>query len=527
MKKLLYVFLLSPFLFSSVCYSQSISLTSLSSYSLCAGVTNFSVAYTTTGTFTNNQINVELSDKGGSFTNSQIIGSGTSSPIAATIPSNLPSGINYKVRLASISPVVRSNESSVITFSKISYLNIYNTQNDNITYNELNIMCTGRKLTITTALTDTSGMTFQWRKDGVNIIQAATYSKYKLSSQGRYAVSATQGTCPVINSPQGPYVYYYDSINWTTSVGVSGSATQCAGNSVSLFAAAYTDSVRYQWYRDNQVISGATNRNYTASQSGVYRYIGTDGGCVYDGTTGRFSIINTPVSVTLLDTLNRTNTAICTGGGLKLFATALGGDAPMQTYAWQKNNIAISGATANNYTATQSGTYKVTVTQTGCSSVNSSYILNYANTIPTPTLNALDTIRCSGQTSLINSNSNYVSNTLTYQWKRNNVNIVGANVRSYTANTTGNYSFSIIDNACNANSNPVGVRIGGVQQSLKTSNWTDITTWSCGNVPVLTDEVIINSGHLVTIPNNYASTIKKLIFKGGILSYGLNSSIGF
>ena len=162
------------------CFVQSITLGSLSTNSLCGGSTNFSVSYSTTGTFTNNQINIELSDKTGSFTNYQVIGSGTTSPIAATIPSNLPSGINYKIRLASVSPVVRSNESAAITFSKISFLNIYNTQNDNITYNELNIMCTGRKLTITTALTDTSGMTFQWRKDGVNITEAATYSKYKL-----------------------------------------------------------------------------------------------------------------------------------------------------------------------------------------------------------------------------------------------------------------------------------------------------------------------------------------------------------
>lgn len=527
MKKLLYVFILSTLLFSSACYSQSINLASLSTYSLCAGATNFSVSYTKTGLFTNNQINVEISDKDGSFVNYQTIGVGTSNPITVTIPSTLPSGINYKVRLASVTPVIRSNESAVITFSKISYLDIYNTQNDNITYNELNIMCTGRKLTITTALTDTSGMTFQWRKDGVNITQGATYSKYKLSSQGRYAVSAQQGTCPIISSPAGPYVYYYDSINWTTVIGVNGSTTQCAGNSVSLFAAAYTDSVSYQWYQDNQLITGATNRNYTATQSGTYKYIGIDGGCVYNGTTSRFSIINTPVSVSLLDTLNRMNTSICTGSGLKLFATSSGGDAPMQTYSWQRNNVNILGAIANDYIATQSGTYKVVVTQTGCSSASSTYVLNYTNVIPTPTLIASDTIRCTGQSASINSNSNYISTTLKYQWKRNNVSISGANLNNYTSNITGNYSLSIIDNTCNASSNAVSIRIGGVQQSIKTANWTDISMWSCGNIPVLTDEVIINLGHLVTIPNNYSSTIKRLIFKGGTLYHGLNSSINF
>jgi hypothetical protein len=270
------LFLLLP-LFSSI--GQSITLGSLSTYSLCGGSTGFSISYTRSGTFISTQVRIELSDKNGSFTSPQTLATSSSNPISVSIPSSNPSGVNYKIRLVTVSPIVQSAESSAITFSKITSLNIYNTQNDDITYNELNIMCTGRVLTITTALTDTSGMTFQWKKDGVNISQSGNYSKYRLSSQARYTVSATQGTCPTINSPYGPYVYYYNTINWNTVVVVNGSTNQCNGNGVGLFAAAYTDSISYQWYRDNAQIPGATSRNYTATQSGVYKYVGLDGGC--------------------------------------------------------------------------------------------------------------------------------------------------------------------------------------------------------------------------------------------------------
>jgi trimeric autotransporter adhesin len=523
MKKLLYVFLLSPFLFSSVCYSQSISLTSLSSYSLCAGVTNFSVAYTTTGTFTNNQINVELSDKGGSFTNSQIIGSGTSSPIAATIPSNLPSGINYKVRLASISPVVRSNESAVITFSKITSLNIYNTQNDDITYNELNIMCTGRKLTVTTALTDTSGMTFQWGKDGVNILQSGNYSKYTLSSQARYTVSATQGTCPTINSPYGPYVYYYSTINWNTVVVVNGSTNQCNGNGIGLFAAAYTDSISYQWYRDNAPISGATSRNYTATQSGVYKYVGLDGGCNYNGNTPQLNIVPS-TSIEVTDTLNRNLVNVCTGSIIKMFAKLTGGNNTAISYSWQRNGSNILGANNSSYVANQSGTYKAIATQSNCITNSSIFTLNQNSTISNPTIIFTDSVKCAGQT--IHLSTNYYTNSAIFQWKKDNVNIIGANSSSYNATLTGNYNLSVIDNTCNSESSSKDLTIGGFQQSIKTSSWTDNSTWSCGSIPSLTDEVIINTGHIVSIPDNYSSVIKKLILKGTLL-HGNNSVIGF
>lgn len=522
MKNLYLIVLLVFAIFPSNTFGQSISLGTISTNALCKGSTNLTIAYSLSGTFVNNQVSVLISDKDGSFINAQTLAISATSPISATVPSNYPSGVNYKIKLVTASPAVQSAESGSITFSPISTLNIYNTKNDNITYNELNIMCTGRVLTITTALTDTSGMTFQWKKDGVNIA-GATSSKYRLNSQGRYTVSATQGNCPTINSPYGPYVYYYNTINWTTSVGVSGSTTQCNGGSVGLFAAAYTDSVGYQWYRDNQIITGATSRSYIATQSGVYKYVGLDGGCNYNGTTPRLSIINTPISVSVVDSLNRTTANICSGSNIKLMANTLGGDSQNLSFSWQKNNITISGANSSTYITNQAGTYKSIVTQLNCGNTSASYNLATTNLLQT-SITSVDSVKCLGQS--ITLSSNYYTPTALYQWKKNNQNILGANSQNYNASLSGAYTLSISDYSCNGTSNIKTLQIGGIQQSLKTSSWTDLSTWSCGTIPTSIDEITINTGHIVTIPDNYSSMIKKLILKGSLL-HGINSKIEF
>lgn len=60
------------------------------------------VGYTTTGTFTGS-FDVQLSDSSGSFTNSVIIGSGTSSPIGVTIPYTTTTGAQYRMRVVNLS----------------------------------------------------------------------------------------------------------------------------------------------------------------------------------------------------------------------------------------------------------------------------------------------------------------------------------------------------------------------------------------------------------------------------------------
>ncbi|MCS7189690.1 MAG: PKD domain-containing protein [Bacteroidia bacterium] len=83
---------------------------------MCAG-SGLSVSFSTSGTFSpTNTFQVELSDAAGSFANPTVIGTGTSSPIACLVPSNIPSG-SYRVRVTSTSPVAVSNDEPIQVIS--------------------------------------------------------------------------------------------------------------------------------------------------------------------------------------------------------------------------------------------------------------------------------------------------------------------------------------------------------------------------------------------------------------------------
>ncbi|MCJ8163894.1 SBBP repeat-containing protein [Pontibacter sp. E15-1] len=77
---------------------------------LCPG-SSVNIPFTTTGEFgSGNVFTVELSDASGSFGNAVAIGSGTQSPIAATVPSNLPLGKSYRIRTLASEPAITGSD---------------------------------------------------------------------------------------------------------------------------------------------------------------------------------------------------------------------------------------------------------------------------------------------------------------------------------------------------------------------------------------------------------------------------------
>jgi hypothetical protein len=113
----------------------------------------------------------------------------------------------------------------------------------------------------------------------------------------------------------------------------------------------------YQWYKNGVIVAGATNGSYTASTSGNYAAI-ISNGCATD-TVGPVSIVNPPNPVI---TLVGTST-LATGS----FAA----------YQWYKNGVAIAGATSSTYSYSTPGVYTVKVTDGhGCSVVSASYTVS-------------------------------------------------------------------------------------------------------------------------------------------------------
>lgn len=140
------------------------------------------------------------------------------------------------------------------------------------------------------------------------------------------------------------------------------------------------------------------------------------------------------------------NTTFCQGGSVVLNANTGTG----YTYLWKLNSVVISGANTSSYTATQAGSYTVTINGTATSS-------------PTVvTVNPLPT------TPTLVYTANVLSTTggpyTTYAWYLNNTAITGATNATYTATQNGAYKVTVTNSfGCSATSTSINVTIVGIQ----------------------------------------------------------------
>ncbi len=136
-----------------------------------------------------------------------------------------------------------------------------------------------------------------------------------------------------------------------------GAATLCGGSPVNLSVVTTATGLTYQWFKNGLAISGATNSGYTATTSGNYTAI-ISNGCIAD-TLATVAILAAPRP--LITPIG--STTLSTGS----FAS----------YQWYINGVAISGATNSTYSYSAPGVYTVRVTDVnGCSATSSGYTVS-------------------------------------------------------------------------------------------------------------------------------------------------------
>jgi hypothetical protein len=136
-------------------------------------------------------------------------------------------------------------------------------------------------------------------------------------------------------------------------------------------------------------------------------------------------------------------TTFCAGGSVTLNANT----APGLTYQWQKDGVDISGAIANQYSASTQGQYRVRVTNNGCSSISSAISVT-VNSAPIATASsASPTTICEGGSVALNANAGAG---LSYQWMLNGNDISSANSADFTASSAGSYSVRVTSNGCSS-----------------------------------------------------------------------------
>ena len=246
---------------------------------------------------------------------------------------------------------------------------------------------------------------------------------------------------PALSGPDNGTNITVNTVPAKPAITAGGATTFCAGGSVTLTAPA--GFTAYSWS------NGATTQSITATQGGVYTVVVANSGC------------SSPVSDAVAVTVNPTpatpvvtasgSTTLCQGSSVTLTATAA------TTYKWYLNGNIITGATAQSYTASATGSYTVIVTNaSGCPATSAATSVT-VNPIP-----ATPVITVSGTTTFCAGSSVTLTATAasSYQWYRDGNVINGSTTQSYIALATGSYTVTVTNpSGCSATSAPTVVTV--------------------------------------------------------------------
>ncbi|HKR05476.1 MAG TPA: T9SS type A sorting domain-containing protein [Bacteroidia bacterium] len=306
--------------------------------------------------------------------------------------------------------------------------------------------CAGSSVTL--SVPSSAGLTYHWKLNGTNIPGATNYN-YPATSAGSYTVNISNGMCSgTTSTAKTVTVNPLPAVNVTAN----GSTTFCDGANVYLNATP-TGNYFYQWKKSGSNIFHANGNYYAATTAGSFTVTMQD---TY-GCRATSSSVVTTVNPSPNPAITAGGpTSFCAGGSVTLSAPAPGNRA----YQWHKNFINISGATASSYVATESGTYRVSVTNTltGCTKSTTNGTVVTKKAVPPATITPQGpTTFCAGGNVVLQANT---GSGFSYKWKKGSNYISGATLSSYTAAIAGTYRIEITKtNGCSKTSSGVVVTV--------------------------------------------------------------------
>ena len=231
--------------------------------------------------------------------------------------------------------------------------------------------------------------------------------------------------------------------------------TLCSGRSANLkVVASGTAPLTYQWRKNQHNISGATSS--TLALTGVSSSDAANYDCVVTNTCGSAtsSAVTVAVNTPPVISVQPQSASLCTGAPVTLSVRAPGAIA--KSFQWRKNAVNISGATANNFTifspqTTDAGNYDCVVTNACGSTTSSTAVLSVNAGVPTVTVQPQPLTICAGSTATFRLRAPGPGKK-TFQWRKNGVDISGANGNVFTINSaalgdSGRY-ICLITNSC-------------------------------------------------------------------------------
>ena len=275
-----------------------------------------------------------------------------------------------------------------------------------------------------------AGLTYQWYVGGA-AIGGAVASSYIATTSGSYQVKVTNTAgCSTLSIPM---LVTVDTA--VATITASTSTTICSGSSATMDANIGV-GLSYQWLQDGGAIAGATASSYTTTLAGDYSVIITNAtGCSATSNVITISVNPSPTANIVLSG----PLTFCQGDSV-VMTTDYSAD---YSYQWYNGAGAITGANGVSYTATTTGNYYVTVSNSYGCSATSIVMSVVANPLPNVGITASgSTLFCTGGSVTLSATA--VAGDL-YQWYLGGFAITGATNASYLATVGGGYRVQVTD----------------------------------------------------------------------------------
>jgi len=394
----------------------------------------------------------------------------------------------------------------------------------------------GQAATFSVSASGTAPLSYQWRKNSTAIV-GATSASYTtpaepLSDNGAQfsvavsnsagSVTSNAATLTVTTAPVAPSITTQPS-NQTVFAGQKATFSVSANG---------TSPLSYQWRKSGTAISGATSASYTTpaettSDSGVLFSVVVSNS-VGNVTSNSATLTVNPDPAPAITSQPASQTI--TAGQTATFLVTASGTAPL-SYQWQKNGVAISGATSSSYTTPAETTsdsgaqFAVVVSNSAGTATSNSAVLTVtpAPVAPSITTQPSSKTIIAGQTATFSVSASGTA-PLNYQWQKNGTAVSGATSSSYTtpAETTSDngaqFTVVVSNSVGSLTSNAATLTVNAPTPGALTPNTTSL---SFGNVIVTK-----NSGLGVNFTNsgNVNITVATVAISGaGFTASGISN----
>ncbi len=338
-------------------------------------------------------------------------------------------------------------------------------------------LCEGESFTLSVTATGFGTLFYQWRVDGVDI-PGAESDEYTVVSAtrddtGDYDVVLTDD-CGVVTSNIAVVTVKYAPSIVTDPADVDA----CVDDSVAFEVVADgSPFLSYQWYHNGVEITGATSSTYEIDDvelgdAGAYHAL-VENVCG-DALSGTATLT---VNVGPTITVHPQSRVECDGAAETTFRVTATGSDPL-AYLWRKDGTVIPGADSETYTISpvdpnDAGSYDVVVANSCGAAISDVAMLAVVLDIPTIVEQPEGAALCDDATpqSITFTVTATPADGLTYQWRKDAVDIPGATASSYTIDDVelwdaGDYDVIV--------SNPCGDSFSDVATLIVVDDWPNI-----------------------------------------------------